>query len=469
MTRRLTKVKNTLFGNKAFYLTVVTLLVPMIIQNTITNFVSLLDNVMVGRVGTLEMSAVGIINQLLLVFNLCIFGGVSGAGIFSAQFAGAKNNEGVRQCFRVKLLTALVLTVIALLIFTLLPHTLINLYIASDSDPVSALSTMSFASDYLKIMLIGLLPFALSQAYASTLRELGQTKLPMIASAISITTNLILNYILIFGHLGFKAMGIKGAAIATVISRFAELITIILMTHLRAKDFEFIKGAYKSLYVSKTLLFDIIKRGFPLIFNETMWSAGMAMLMQCYSVRGLNVVAAQNISSTVSNLFNVIFYSMGGAISIMVGQYLGARKNRYALHTSYKLITFSVMTSFVMGALMALLSPVIPLMYNTTDTVRDIATDLLLIVGLMMPVYSFGHGCYFTLRSGGRTVLTTLFDSGFTWCVSIPIAFALSHFTSMPIIPLFITIQFIDVIKCVLGFFFVKKGIWIRNIVNDKT
>ena len=291
----------------------------------------------------------------------------------------------------------------------------------------------------------------------------------MIASVISIITNLVLNYILIFGHLGFDAMGVKGAAIATVIARFVEFFIIMLITHIKRGDFEFIKGAYRSLYVSKSLLLDILKRGSPLIINETMWSAGMAVLMQCYSVRGLDVVAAQNISSTVSNLFNVIFYSMGGAISIMVGQYLGALKNRYALHTSYKLITFSVMTSVVMGSILASLSSVIPLLYNTTDSVRMIAERFLVVVGLFMPIYSFAHGCYFTLRSGGRTVLTTLFDSGYTWFICVPIAFVLANFTSLPILPLFIIIQCIDIIKCILGFIFVKKGIWIRNIVNDKT
>ncbi len=469
MTRRITRIKNTLFGNKAFYLTVITLVVPMIIQNTITNFVSLLDNIMVGQVGTLEMSAVGIINQLLLVFNLCIFGGVSGAGIFSAQFAGAKNTDGVRQCFRVKIITSIALTFIAIGIFLILPDILINLYIAEDSTPADAAATLSFAADYLKLMLIGLLPFALSQSYASTLRELGETKLPMIASAISITTNLILNYILIFGHFGFDAMGVKGAAIATVIARFVEFFIIMLITHLKQNRFEFIKGAYRSLYVSKGLIKDILRRGSPLIINETMWSAGMAMLMQCYSVRGLTVVAALNISSTVSNLFNVIFYSMGGAISIMVGQYLGALKNRYALHTSYKLITFSVLTSVVMGSLMAGLSSVIPLVYNTEPNVRSLASQLLIVVGVFMPVYSFAHGCYFTLRSGGRTVLTTLFDSGYTWLICVPAAYCLAHFTSLPILTLYILVQCIDIIKCALGFLFVRKGIWIRNIVNDKS
>lgn len=462
------KLRNTLFGTKAFYRNVIMLVIPIVIQNTVTNVVSLLDNVMVGRVGMLEMSAVGIVNQLLLIFNLCIFGGISGAGIFSAQFAGARNQRGVRHCFRVKILTAVLLTAVAIGIFTALPNQLVSLYIAEDTSVENAAATLGFGTDYLGVMLVGLLPFALSQAYASTLRELGETKLPMIASAISIFVNLVFNYFLIFGKFGFPRLGVTGAAIATVLSRFVELIIIILFTHLKAQRFEFIKGAYRSIFVPKELLKDIIKRGSPLILNETMWSAGMAMLMQCYSVKGLEVVAACNISTTASNLFNVIFYSMGSAISIMVGQCLGANEHQKAKQTAYRLITFSVMTSVVMGSLLASLSGVIPLMYKAEPIVRDLASKLLIVVGLFMPVYSFAHGCYFTLRSGGRTVITTLFDSGYTWFICVPIAAVLAHLTPLSILPLYISVQCIDIIKCTLGFIFVKKGIWIMNIVENK-
>ena len=181
-------IKSTLIGTKEFYIRVITIVLPMIIQNTITNVVSLLDNIMIGRVGTLEMSAVAIVNQLLFVFMLCIFGGMAGAGIFATQYAGAKDTEGVRYCFRAKILIGFFMLVISLAVFLIFPNPLIKAYISETTTPAEAVATLGHAGTYLRIMLIGLLPFTITQIYASSLRELGETKLPMIASVFAILT-----------------------------------------------------------------------------------------------------------------------------------------------------------------------------------------------------------------------------------------------------------------------------------------
>ena len=191
----------------------------------------------------------------------------------------------------------------------------------------------------------------------------------------------------------------------------------------------------------------------------------MAFLSQCYSIRGLDVVAAVNIVSTLSNVFNVVFISSGSAIGIIMSQLLGAKKKEEAPNSSMKLIWFSVLLSAVIGIVMAIFSPIFPKIYNTTDTVRFIATELLFVVSFFMPVQSFTNGTYFTLRSGGKTVMTFVFDSGFVWLCSVPLAFILSRFTSMPILTLFITIQALDLLKCVLGYAFVKKGVWLNTVV----
>ncbi len=462
----LRKIKSTLIGDKNFYSKVFTILLPMIVQNTVTNVVSLLDNVMVGRVGTIQMSAVAIVNQLLFVFSLCIFGGLAGAGIFSAQYAGAKDDTGMRYCFRMKCYVGILMLVLAAFIFLVFPSGLINAYLAEGTSAEDAAATLYFGKKYLFIMLIGLIPFALSQVYASTLRELGETKLPMIATVIAIFVNLVLNYILIFGKLGFAKMGVAGAAVATVISRYTEMLIIIIFAHLKKQRFTFIKGVYSSPKIPLLLSKKIIRSGFPLLINEFLWSLGMAMLLQCYSVRGLGVVAASNIAGTAANLFNVAFISMGGALSIMLGQALGAGNNQKAKDMVWKLISLSVFLSFIMGVILALLSKAFPLMYNTEDEVRHIATYFLLILALIMPINAFSHCCYFIMRSGGRTIITFLFDSVIMWGVNIPIAFALSSHTPLNIITVYLLVQCLDILKCILGFILVKKGIWIRNIVK---
>ena len=458
-----------LIGDRAFYKTVLMIAVPIIIQNGITNFVGLLDNIMVGQVGTEEMSGVAIVNQLMMVFNISIFGAISGAGIFGAQFFGCKDHKGVRDTFRFKIYACLGLVLIGMLIFLLWGEELILLYLHGEAESEAALqATLEYGKSYLKVMLFGLLPFGVEQIYSSTLRECGETVVPMKAGIVAVLTNLVLNTILIFGMLGFPALGVEGAAIATVISRYIQTAIVIVWTHKNVAKVPFIEGAYKSLKIPGQLVGNILKKGVPLMINEIMWSVGMATLMQCYSVRGLDTVAGLNISSTITNLFNVVFIAMGSSIAIVVGQLLGAGKLKEAQEADTKLIVLTVFSCFVMGGLLVLVAPLFPMLYDTTDAVRDLATSFMRISACCMFMHGFMHSTYFTLRSGGKTVITFLFDSAFMWCVNIPVAFVLSRYTGMPIVPLYLVCQLVDIIKCVVGYILVKKGIWLNNLVNDK-
>lgn len=459
------RLRERMFGDQNFYAQVVAVVVPIIIQNTVSNVVSLLDNVMVGRVGTLQMSAVAIVNQLLFVFNLCIFGGLAGAGIFATQYAGAHDDKGVRDCFRVKWMIALSMLACALVVLIAFPKRLIGMYLAQETAQADAAATLGFGMDYLTVMLWGLLPFGVSQVYASTLREVGETRLPMFASVAAILVNLVFNYFLIFGKCGFPELGVTGAAIATVLSRYVETAVIMVYTHMKSHHFGFIRGAYRSLRVPKPLMISILRRGTPLLVNEFLWSSGMAVLLQCYSVRGLDVVAACNIATTVSNLFKVVFLSMGNAVAIMVGQALGANDIERAKNCTWRLMTLSVGSNLIMATLLALFAPAIPNIYNTEPHVRQIATQLIYVVAVMMPAYSFSHCCYFTLRSGGKTIITFLFDSVFTWCVNVPAAWLLAYKTGLGIVPLYFGVQALEMVKVVVGFVLVKKGVWIHNIV----
>lgn len=459
------RLRERMFGDRDFYAQMVAVVVPIIIQNTVSNVVSLLDNVMVGRVGTLQMSAVAIVNQLLFVFNLCIFGGLAGAGIFATQYAGAHDDKGVRDCFRVKWMIALSMLACALVVLIAFPKRLIGMYLAQETAQADAAATLGFGMDYLTVMLWGLLPFGVSQVYASTLREVGETRLPMFASVAAILVNLVFNYFLIFGKCGFPELGVTGAAIATVLSRYVETAVIMVYTHMKSHHFGFIRGAYRSLRVPKPLMISILRRGTPLLVNEFLWSSGMAVLLQCYSVRGLDVVAACNIATTVSNLFKVVFLSMGNAVAIMVGQALGANDIERAKNCTWRLMTLSVGSNLIMATLLALFAPAIPNIYNTEPHVRQIATQLIYVVAVMMPAYSFSHCCYFTLRSGGKTIITFLFDSVFTWCVNVPAAWLLAYKTGLGIVPLYFGVQALEMVKVVVGFVLVKKGVWIHNIV----
>ena len=458
-----------LIGDKNFYKKVLVITLPILIQQVITNFVSLIDNIMVGQIGTEQMSGVAIVNQLIFVFNVCIFGGVSGAGIFTAQYYGKGDHKGVRATFRAKVIIVSLMTLVCIGLFVFFDDELIGLFLHKGEDNLDLLKTLAYGKEYLVIMLLQIPLFAFTQAYAGTLRETGKTVPPMMGGVVAVVANVVLDYALIFGieAVGIPAMGIKGAAVATVAARVCELFVVVWWTHRNKDKNQFIVGAYRSFKIPKDLLLGILRKGFPLMLNEVLWSTGQAVLTQCYSVKGLEAVSALNISSTVSNLFFCTYFAFGSAISIIVGQLLGAGEIERAKDEDRKLIFSAVMVCLVIGAVMAGLAPLFPQIYNTTDTVKTIATHCLIVSALMMPFHGFIHTAYFTLRSGGKTVITFLFDSVYVWAVLIVAAFILSRFTKIPIVPLFAIVQSLEILKCVLGFVLVKKGVWAKNLVED--
>lgn len=453
-------------GDKAFYKMVFAVAIPIMLQNGITNFVSLLDNIMVGQVGQEQMNGVAIVNQLFFIFNLGVFGAVSGAGIFTAQFHGKGDKEGVVQTFRFKLWTAVVISAIAVVVFATLNETLINLYLTSDSQYQGDVGAMlNYGKEYLWIMLVGLLPFALSQAYSATLRETGHTVLPMVAGFVAVVVNCVGNYLLIFGKFGCPELGVSGAAIASVLSRFVELAILVFYTHWR-KDIYCSKGLFdRFFHVDKQLVVNIFKKGAPLFVNELCWATGMSVLAMCYSMRGPDVVAAYSISSTVVNVFNIAYMALGNSVGIIVGKYLGAGDVQTAQEVDVKLIAFSVFTGVVMGGLLAATSSLFPKGYMVTDEAKRIAATFLLMSGCLMPLHGFLHSCYFTLRCGGRTLITFLYDSVFVCVVNVPIAFLLAKLTAWDVVWIYLAANGVEVLKAVLGYVMLKKKIWINRIV----
>ena len=458
----------SLIGDRAFYRRLFTVMLPILTQNLITNFVNLLDNVMVGQVGTEPMSGVAIVNQLLFVFNLCIFGGLAGAGIFTAQFYGKSDNKGVADSFRGKLYIALGVLAVAFFVFIGFGERLILAFIHEGQENLDMAATLNYGRDYLRVMLLQLLPFAVMQIYASTLRETGETLLPMKAGIVAVLVDLTGNYIIIFGKLGAPALGVVGAAIATVLSRYVECLIVVIWTHTHKQRCSYIAGVYTRLRIPAELAKKIAVMGLPLLVNELLWAGGMTVLNQCYSIRGLEVVSAINISTAVSNLFFCAFISMGNTVAIMVGQLLGAGKLEEAVDEDRKLIAFAVALCAAVGVVMALLAPAIPQIYNTTDTVKRLAEELLFVIAVFMPVHGFNNACFFTLRSGGKTLITFVFDSVYIWVLCIPLAFCLSRFTAVPILPMYITVQLLDLVKVAMGFVLVKKRMWVKNLVKDE-
>ena len=459
-------MKKKYFGDRAFYKMALTVSIPMMLQNFITNFVSLLDNFMVGAVGTEEMTAVSIVNQILFVFNLVVFGALSGAGIFTAQYHGKKDEDGIRSTLRFKVGIGILLSVLAIVILILLDDQLIGLFI-HDVDPhIDVAKTIVFSKLYLKIMLLGLVPFALASALSSTLRETEETLVPMLMGMAAVVTNCIFNYLLIFGKLGFPHLGVRGAAIATVLSRYVEFGLLAVYCFKKRGRFPYFCGAFKSLRIPPAVMEQIAKKGLPLLFNELFWSSGIALIGSGYSLHGLSVVAGYSISSTVVNLFTIAFLSFGSAIGIIVGKQLGANNFEEAVDSCRKLSVFAVMMSLGITIIVLLGGYKIPLLYNTTAQSKDYAMYFIRVSALFFPFTAFANASYFTLRSGGKTGLTILYDSVFVMTVSVPAVYLLYYAAHLDIWKVYPIIQSLEILKCLIGYIFLKTGIWVKNIVG---
>lgn len=454
-------------GDKAFYKMVMTVAVPIMIQNFITNFVNMLDNLMIGRLGTEQMSGVSIVNQLIFIFGLAVFGALSGAGIFTAQFYGKDDNEGIRHTIRYKVIITLLIFVVATVVFLVFDDQLINLFLHESDSNGDIELTLSYAKQYLRIMVVGALPFCVTQIFSSTLRETGETIVPMIAGVFAVITNCCFNALLIFGLLGFPALGVEGAAIATTISRFVECSIVLVYVILKRSKFPYFKGVFKSFNIPRKTFKDITIKGMPLLFNEFFWSLGMSLLSVAYSLHGIDVVAGYSISSTVMNLANIAFISLGSSIGIIIGKQLGANQFEKAYDTDRKLITFSVLISLFIGVTVFFIGDKIPMLYNVSDEAKEFASYFIKVCACFIPVHAFANAAYFTIRSGGKTLITFLMDSVFIMGVNVPIAFALYYIADVPIWFSFPIIQAIDIIKVIVGMILVKKKVWLNNIVSQ--
>ena len=461
----LEQLRRKYIGDRNFYKSYIALALPMILQNAVTNLVSFLDNIMVGQLGTEQMSGVAIVNQLIFVYNLAIFGAVSAASIFGAQYFGKGNHKGHMYSFRFKLYAALAVTALTILLFITNGESLISLYLTDTSGSGATGAALQYGLQYLIIMMAGLIPFAVNQSYATNIKETGQTLLPMIASFVAVGSNAILDYLLIFGIGPFPELGVQGAALATVIARYIEALMIIIWAHRHREKNLYLKGAYTGFGIPADELKAIIIKGLPLMMNEVLWAAGMTAVIQCYSVRGLEVVAGLNIATTITNLFNIIYIQLGACISIVVGQYLGAGKLEKAKDADNKMIVFSVFCCVIVAVCMLFIGRFFPQIYNTSEQIRALATKFIAVSAIIMPFCSFSHASYFTLRSGGKTMVTFLFDSVFTWIVIVPTAFLLAHFTGLDIVSVYFLVQATELIKVVIGYFMVHSNVWLVQMV----
>jgi putative MATE family efflux protein len=350
---------------------------------------------------------------------------------------------------------------LSLIILTLFGDKIIINFLTDKNKVFDELSFIE-AKRYLKIILFCIPLNGISVLLSSTFREIGEVKVPMFAGIIAIFVNIFFNYTLMFGHFGFPELGVQGAALGTIIARLVE-ISILLFISFKNK-LVFVDGLFNKIKVNFELFKNISKKTLPMISNELLWSVGTTMFVFLYGKRGTDIMQAYNISNTTANIFYTVFGAMAIGIQILVGQKLGENKIEEAKENAYKLQFLGIIISLLFGVILFVISPYIMYIYNSSPYIEGLAVDFMRVVAFLIFIYSFNASCYFTLRAGGKTLVTFFFDSVYMWVVAVPLAFIMIYFTELNILTVFIIIQLPDLIKSLIGFFLVKSGFWANNL-----
>ena len=430
------------FGTKQFYRTVISIAFPIMAQQFITTFVNLIDNVMIGSIGNIALTSVTVANLFFLIMNSILFGLCGAAGIYIAQFFGAKQKKNCQEVFNINMAFAVGAGLLFTLIIFIFPQYAIELF---SKTPI----IVDEAIKYLHLAKYTYIPFAVSFTCMMALRAVGINKIQLKVGIVAVITNTALNYCLIFGNFGFFKMGIQGAAIATIIARLVEMASFDL------------KGIIR---INVNLLTSIVRKAIPLTINEILFSLGQALIFMSYMRCDEYLVASISVVDTVANIMFIVFGGLSSAVSIMIGNKLGANKLDEARDNARKLLCFALMVSLMIGMICFLLAPLIPNLYNVDIPIKEAIVRLVRIKSIMINIYAFNVCIFFILRAGGDVVSTMIMDSGFLWAAGVLVSTLLSSFTTISLISLYIVVESLDLIKLIIATYFFKKERWVKNI-----
>lgn len=450
-------MKKLLFGDSVFYKNLFRIAIPITIQNLIMSSLNFVDTIMVGQLGETNIAAVALANQLFFLIALFLFGVGSGASVFVAQFWGKKDVINIRKVLGLSMLCSVVVSVLATLIVMTFPEVVLSLF-TKDTEVIR------ISASYLRIVCFSYIPTSITFCFASTLRSTGQSKLPMIASAVALSVNTVLNYIFIFGKLGMPAMGARGAAAATVIARFAEAILIL--------------GAVYSLKLAPAASFrelfafsrDFAVRFFqvviPVIMNEVLWSTGVTMYTVVYGRMGTNILASINIASAIEGISFVLFRSMSNACAVLVGNKIGEGDEQTAFTYSLRMAILGPALGITVGLILFFSSGNLLVFYNVTEQVYENARIILRIFSFVIPLKVFNMiNIVGILRSGGDTKFSLILDTFGVWFIAVPLAFVGGLVYHLPVYIVYVLVNLEEIFKFSLGLkrFISKK--WINNVI----
>lgn len=431
---------------------------PIILQNLMQSTVNMLDTLMVGQLGSVEIAAVGLGNQIYVLLNMVLFGVSSGGAIFVAQFWGKKDKLGIWKTEGVMFTFSLIISFLFMVASVFAPKFLIGLY---STDP----RVIEIGAKYLKIVAFSFPFFGMSFAFSMALRSTEHVKLPMVATMISLVLNAILNYLLIFGIGFFPKLGVVGAGIATCVSRIVECAILFFVAY--GKKYEVAASLKRLLSFSSFEVRKFIKIALPVMINEALWGLGTSMHSLIMGRSSTEALSAFNITNTISQLTWVFFIGVGNAAGIIIGKKIGEKQDAEAKKYANRLSWFMPLMAVFIGLLLLPISKLLPFMFKVEADILDQAKMMLMIMMCFYPLNAFNM-CWVVgiCRAGGDTIFAAIIDVCFMWIIAIPLAACVAYFTSVQPYIIYVCLLSEQVFKFIAGFYRIKSGKWLNNVVE---
>lgn len=453
------------FGDKNFYKSVFVLIIPIMVQQLFVSLAGYIDNIMINSFGgnADAYNGVNAANRIMFVCNFIWLGVASTASIFIAQFFGADKPEKADESLRLGLITSVLFGIISYVAIELFGDRIVDAYIQSEVS-------RQYGYQYLDYIKHGSIITSVNIMIANAYRSVKLPKIALFSAIIGIVVNVILNYVLIFGHLGFASMGAAGAAIATVISRIVELVINILFLFIPSDAY--FRGLFSKLSISKDLFVDFVKRGVPLICNEILWSLGMVLLAMFYTYKNDIWYNAYSYSQNISDLFFIVFSGLGTGTAVFIGSSLGKGDFDTALKDAYHFKGLAIMMGASVGLLMLITAPYVSLLFNPTPEVKELTVGLLRITGIFTAVYCYCSVSFFTLRAGGDSLRAFILDQSPTYIISLPLAIVLgvnARDWGLSIITIYLITHIADIVKIILANYFFGKKKWLVNLTTKNS
>lgn len=449
-----------IFRDKKFFRTMTKIAVPIILQNLILSSLNLIDVAMIGGLGDSAIASVGLANQYFFLLNLLLFGVASGSSIFTAQYWGNRDIKGIRKVLGICLICGVTAASIFTLAGLFIPEIILGLF---SPDKV----VVQLGAKYLRIVAFSYIITSVTFSYSLVLRSTGNVKVPMVVSMIALSTNTLLNYILINGKFGAPAMGVEGAALATVIARALEATFLLYLVYSRKMV---VAASIKDMKAfDRKYLFEFFKITVPVILNESIWALGVTIYSVVYAYMGTSVVASTNIAGTIERITWVIFMGLGNACAIMIGNKLGQGENKVVIDYAKRFLTLGAVMALFMGVVVYLTSPFALSLIKASSEVTEFARLNLLVFSCILWARVLNFIIIIgILRSGGDTTFSLFIDVGGVWLVGIPMALLGAFILKLPVYWVYAMVAMEEIFKLIFGIPRVLSQKWINNLAVEQ-